>query len=1090
MEYRHKNKIIIRIFLFYLMFIIIKSNNLSSGKIEKQAKTNNSIEMRGQKSFKKKIKKSSKRQLLDDEYFRKLKIYLDLFNFHETFPTDTINTNYKEVFINSMNKAKDVLESFIKIYYNSEYYEFEINKLEDYGLEKWNTDYYGVPVEEKNDARLRFMAEGFTNVIFFKFDSLGEENMASSKILITDFYETPYFGIITLNKNFPLSKLQPNYLEALMLHQFTHLLGFHIEIEVNACEGTEFFTGIIQDNSEDEPPKVNYFLDFEHSPNVITYAQNYFGCSTLTSIDLEIDDYNNVHWPSRFFLGEYMTKFNYPEEQVISGFTLSFLKDLPHIKIEKFYTGGLMRFGKNQGCNFLTKKCIDDDAKFENDFYYPLISTDFNFDSTESSCSSGRLSRTVHKLNRYNSVPEGNEFNYETGDHILYSGFASANYCPVSEYETINENNIYIYSCSKKGIISNDARNIFGEAISDNSFCVLNTLVKNSISNPSLYNQVRAGCYNMFCTSRSLTIQVGEDFIVCPRGGGHKKLKNYNGYILCPDYNLICTINNDEEEELCNDMFDCVTKKIEEKGTYSYDYVSQTTQDSSVYPGLEITTDIGEETDKGKCPKNCIQCKENTGCFQCGANYGLVGTNENNLNEKILCKEQDFLTSNPYYQKDNLIFYPCSDNCLSCQDKNTCLECSTNYKIENGKCKEKVENCLQYDGDKCTECKNDYFLVKEGEEITYCVADANVGNYYYSETSGGSTYYIKCSFKIPHCNKCLAEDNCIECINNNNDERFAIIGDNHEECKDLSTNKYYLDSLDNKYKECSNQLDYCQTCKLNEFNILNCLSCSSGDYTLVHSDIDKCISSTEIGNDFFKDDELNYFSCSSPQYHSVEHCLKCRDKESCLSCQNGYALLNSNKLCASNDKLINKNYFKINNNFYLCSEKIKGCERCTDEETCLECNTSFDLDENNKCIPSALSATRYYKDPTTSKYISCEKIENCEECSSATECTKCKNGYQLDNSICKEININAEKQNEDKDYDKLKGLAIGAIVLGCIATVVSILAIIFVFFKKLICKKSKKIDGTESVNINNEEANEIVVQSSKRSIRNKNEEQI
>ena len=69
----------------------------------------------------------------------------------------------------------------------------------------------------------------------------------------------------------------------------------------------------------------------------------------------------------------------------------------------------------------------------------------------------------------------------------------------------------------------------------------------------------------MFCTSRSLTIQVGEDFIVCPRGGGHKKLKNYNGYILCPDYNLICTINNDEEEELCNDMFDCVTKKLKKK---------------------------------------------------------------------------------------------------------------------------------------------------------------------------------------------------------------------------------------------------------------------------------------------------------------------------------------------------------------------------------------------------------------------------------------------------------------------------------------------------------------------------------------------
>ena len=1084
MKYRYKSTMIIRIVLLYLMFIENQSYNLLSENNEKNANANDSIKFDNQHIFQRKIKKPVKRKLDDDDdSYIPLKFFLDLEVFEQAFPVETIDINYRDVFLSSIQRAKETLESFIKIDIIPTSTYLNNLELEGFELEVWNTEYFG------DSGRTDLLTLGINYIIFFRFDSLTEDNMASSKIVMTDPNLVPYIGVVTINKNFPIAKINQNYLEALFLHQFTHLLGFHIKTVVNDPLEPEYFEGIIKEENSDNPSiPTKYFLDGESAPNVISYAKKYFGYNDINRIDLEIDDYNNIHWPSRYFLGEYMTKFNYPEEQVISGFTLSFLNDLGYIKIDKFYTGGLMRFGKNQGINFFTKKCVNDGVKFENDFYYPSSSPGF----TESSCSSGRLSRTIHKLHIYNSIPEeGCEYSITSGE-ILYSGFASANYCPISEFMTYNENNIYIDSCSKKGQISNDAKNIFGEAISDNSFCILNNLVKKTISNPSSYNQVRAGCYNMFCTSRSLTIQVGDDFIVCPRGGGHKTLKNYNGYILCPDYNLICTINNDEEEELCNDMFDCLDKKIEEKGTYSYDYTSVTTQDSSVYPGEEITTDNGEETENGKCPKNCIQCKANTGCFQCGNDYGLVGTNENNPNEKILCKELTTLTNDPYYQKENLIFYPCSDeNCLRCQDKDTCLACDTKYKVVNGKCEEKIENCMTYVGEICSECKADYSLVKEGEE-TYCVATANLGNYYILETSGDSTYYVKCSSKISHCNKCQASNDCIECINNNNDERFAIIGDDHTKCEDLSTNKYYLDLLDNKYKVCSNQLDHCQTCKTNEFNVLNCLSCSSGEYTLVHSEIDKCIAPTAIGNDFFSDDGVNYYSCSNSQYHSVEHCLYCRDRESCLSCQNGYALLNSNKMCISNDKLLNKNYFKINNNFYLCSEKIKGCERCTDEETCLECNIAYDLDENNKCIPTALTATRYYKDETTGKYISCEKIENCEECSSATVCTKCKNGYQLDNSLCKDIqngDNKDNKDNKDKDYDKIKGLAIGAIVLGCVAIVVSILAIIFVFFKKLIFKKPKKIDGTDSVNIKNDENEEIVVQSSKRTIKNKNDEQ-
>ena len=49
-------------------------------------------------------------------------------------------------------------------------------------------------------------------------------------------------------------------------------------------------------------------------------------------------------------------------------------------------------------------------------------------------------------------------------------------------------------------------------------------------------------CYEMICSSRSLTIKIGEYYIVCPREGGKIKAKNFDGFLLCPDYNLILQV--------------------------------------------------------------------------------------------------------------------------------------------------------------------------------------------------------------------------------------------------------------------------------------------------------------------------------------------------------------------------------------------------------------------------------------------------------------------------------------------------------------------------------------------------------------------
>ena len=104
-----------------------------------------------------------------------------------------------------------------------------------------------------------------------------------------------------------------------------------------------------------------------------------------------------------------MNGYAYTEEQVISEFTLALLEDSGYYK-PNYYTGGLMRYGKNKGCAFLTEKCLDKtthktNEKFENEFYDTLN----KYKSIESTCSSGRQSRTYKAwwtVENINDVPE------------------------------------------------------------------------------------------------------------------------------------------------------------------------------------------------------------------------------------------------------------------------------------------------------------------------------------------------------------------------------------------------------------------------------------------------------------------------------------------------------------------------------------------------------------------------------------------------------------------------------------------------------------------------------------------------------------
>ena len=975
------------LFLINLSITIINCKNNFPNNIK-----NNDLGIRKKKFQVKKRKESMPKRKLDeftDSDYIPYHIYLDLFNFEKTIP-DALKS-YKNTILSSMNKAKETFESLIQIYNYGLVGDniIRLDELNEIGILYYNETLFKLKSYENVDVLdLANKDENIDLVILIKFsdNNLVEDGVASAQIFFSNPY--PEIGIITLSKNFPTSKLTSNYLDPLMLHLFTHIMGFYTEDEIHEID-------IIYQNTDNSKFYISNKVLESGSLEVINYARKYFGDSNIDEIEISIDQNGNLHWPSRYFLGEYMTPFNYPEEMAISRFTLAFLEDLGHYKAN-YYTGGLMRFGKHKGKEFLSKKCEGDGIEFTNEFYYPTTISDSNI---EPSCSSGRQSKTVYKLISYESIPE--EYKY-FGDSL--GGFASADYCPVSQSNSVNKNTD---RCSET---SNVANSDIGESFSPVSFCALSSLIKKSSNSEEVF---RAGCFEMYCSKKSLTIKVGQEYFVCPRGGGKISEEiNYKGYLLCPDFNLICTAN-----DTCNNMFDCVQKKSEEY-EIEYDYDIETTQISSEYTDTTKEVKIGWELSndgKSKCPQYCSYCNINGHCLKCG----------------------------------------------------------TNYKVSDNKCVEKVPNCKTYDSDgNCGECITDYTFV-DGNK-TNCLKISELGNQYFPDTTD-SKNYIKCSTAIPNCDRCTNANACTKCISN-----YAIIDESHPtECVDISANEYYLDE-NRKYKKCStvSSLGNCKKCLKNN-DILNCIECEE-DNSLVHKDTDTCVLKSVIENenhdDLFTDDNgLNYYLCSNSLYHSVEHCLKCNTKELCNSCQKDYEITNSNKLCMLKSDTLSQRYYKDpnDNNYYLCSDKIKGCDKCTDGSICISCKEDFDLNENNKCVHISILMLKYYFDPDIGKYVSCSKIENCEECTSKTECTKCQNGYQM-----KEGDNTCEKSNDSK----LMALVRAAVALSTIAVILSIIILLIILYNKFFAK-SRPVE-VDTVPGNEDNENGVVIQTTKRSIKN------
>ena len=212
---------------------------------------------------------------------------------------------------------------------------------------------------------------------------------------------------------------------------------------------------------------------------------------------------------------------------------------------------------------------------------------------------------------------------------------------------------------------------------------------------------------------------------------------------------------------------------------------------------------------------------------------------------------------------------------------------------------------------------------------------------------------------------------------------------------------------------------------------------------LKRTSINKCVLKTILTSDnqfYTNDSEITYYSYNL--FNDVNNCDECSNGNTCDKCLEGYDLYNNNKLCVRKEDIENNLYFKINTSIVIpCSSLIQDCNKCSNTDTCFECQDEAGLTINKTCVNEALFEENheYYKDENN-KYVSCSIMPHCRTCNSDSACISCQEGFVLNNNQCNE--------SEEEKNNRLSKRTIVGITLGSILFLLVIIGIAYLIYKK------------------------------------------
>ena len=526
----------------------------------------------------------SKRKL--SEEFSPINIIIDnsIIRYQQEFDELVSYTKYTLV-MNSLTKAAQMLSELISVKHNNA--QIELNKAETINkcrLEKYSESYLS-PNTLPSSSVVIYPR-------FHNFNQNGQNNILTSGTfcaLDTAGYGRPTAGFIYIEKNITELELKKinidKYYTMMFLHELTHILVFdRLILE-------EYIPYIFRNITI-----LNQDRKTINSTTVVEKARKHFGCPTIKGIELEnqeyiwknkyeettdgyLDKYQN-HWDARIMLTDYMTSVNY-DESVISEITLALFEDSGWYKAN-YFTGGLFRYGKNQGCSFINSYCVYGGISF--------FKNEYCITEKITMCTPGRTHRAMCGLMSYPTELE-TYYRYFTdsrkGGHL-----AQADYCPVAKTNSSISKTYYYQGHCNYGEAEIYPESL-GYKMGSTSICLLSSLTpKNDDETLKEYpSSFRALCYKVKCFindgEKGIIIYIGNNAVICPASGGTQTIDGYYGYILCPDYNLICT-----GKIWCLDPITCVEQHSEvDEESFIYNYQPATSQDYQDLLNYKIPTE-------------------------------------------------------------------------------------------------------------------------------------------------------------------------------------------------------------------------------------------------------------------------------------------------------------------------------------------------------------------------------------------------------------------------------------------------------------------------------------------------------------------
>lgn len=424
-------------------------------------------------------------------------------------------------------------------------------------------------------------------VIFPLFYDLDKTVQAAASACITSSVDSrPIVGIVKINKILDFDKRNYEYFfRMLLIHELTHVLVFSqglITRFINKDPQTGKSTTKIFEKKDNDGVK-RFFL---YSPKVIEKAKKHFKCNNIDGIQLEElggEGSAGNHWEARHMLGDYMISTDYPEV-VVSDITLALFEDSGWYSVN-YYTGGLFRFGKGAGCDFLNNKCMNCMPNQKTDF-----NNEFCYNPGAPKCTSSRTNRGTCFIGSFkNGIPTA----YQYFDDRTYGGFSAANYCPISfDDAQITDEEYYYPSSCKYGRTLYPQHN---ETIGSNSVCFISTLF-----DVTTEEKVKSICHEIVCdyAHNTYKINIGEFVGECPSEGGKIAVKGLMGNIICPRFSAVCS-----GSDFCNNVEQCAGNQITTREEFSV-YDSQTVKEDKF-----INEKYGRRLEEVSL-KSCVKYKE------------------------------------------------------------------------------------------------------------------------------------------------------------------------------------------------------------------------------------------------------------------------------------------------------------------------------------------------------------------------------------------------------------------------------------------------------------------------------------------------